>query len=430
MKKLHITVIFIFIFSIGFAQISSHQFSKFKVSQEKVNAIRIWNAARDTNNIIGMERYNFAFKLDSILGGIASVSTAYLWPDTSVFILNPDSSIATNSIFAIGECINPSSVYFNMKPKNEKCVPEIYLDTIGFYCLYDRVPALATAVDTLVVQIKKGVDDQFFWEQSQNPWVMYDYGTDTLLYKGIYHDAGQLISSRPGYVTWKFPLDASSANDTLPNGINYFRIPLYYDLGIYSYYHPTYYPLTLSISFIPGFSWNANADTIQNLNRLRFISFEENGDGGGAGTLPSYTKRDWNASYILYKDKFMNDSIYTPSYYFDDSYTFEHHWIDFIMRLEQTGSINTKSSTLKDIKLQPNPFSEDAVLSFSIDNASEVSIGIYDLSGALLQSYNMGIQSQGQHQFIVEGNQMESGLYFYVIKAAGETKTGKMVLVR
>ena len=428
MKKTLIFLVLIFIIVSGFSQHNMEGLKGYTLPQDVVNKARNDNKVRDSLYTIEVKKFNFAFKMDSILNNISTASSAYLWPDTTMLILQNDSSLAPNFIFAIGEYFNPNSNFFSIKQKKEKCVPIVFLDTLGFYCIYERVPALSLSVDTLVVQLKQWGDKQFYWEQTQNPWVMSDYGTDSLAYKGIFHDQGKLTSSRTGYITWKFPLDSTAVNDTLSSGLNYFRIPLNYYLGDLLYPPNTYYPLSVSISFVPGFSWAPNADTIQNFNRLRFISFEENGDNGGLGTFPSYTKNDWNCSYILYKNKFWNDSIYTPSYYFNKSYPFEHHWIDFILRIDQTGGVDRSSQGLNNVTNYPNPFSQTATISFSLATESNVVFEVYDVTGNLIEKRNEGRLKKGSHSFIFNGRELNAGLYFYVIKAGEESATGKMIL--
>ena len=122
------------------------------------------------------------------------------------------------------------------------------------------------------------------------------------------------------------------ADDTLSNGINYFKIPV--NLSI-----PAGQTFVTAIQFIPGFTWTANVDTISHVNHMRFISYEENGDGGGAGTLPSYTKFDWNTSYILPASwmENSNSSVYAPSYAYTAPFGYEHHWIEFLLRKHKHG---------------------------------------------------------------------------------------------
>ena len=431
MKKIYLICILLFTVSIGFSQIQSNNFSSFSVDANIVNQVRSIHSIRDSGWTISVKKFNYAFKKDSILGNIGTASSAFLWPDTTVLIENPDSSLSQNPIFAIGEYFDPNSMIYFIKAKDSKCIPIVYLDTIGFYCIYERSPLLSSAVDTLVLQIKEGGAGRFYWEQSQNPWVMLIYGTDTLAYKGIYHDSGSLTSSHSGYKTWKFPLDSNAVNDTLLNGLNYFRFSLNYYLGdLGSAPMDVYYPLSLSISFVPGFTWAANVDTLQNLNRLRFISFQENGDNAGVGTYPSYSENDWNCSYILYKDKFLNDSLYTPSYYFDKAYAFEHHWIDFILRIDQTGGFDKSNSVLKDVLVSPNPFSVNAYINYYISRSSDVELEIYDLSGSLIYRQKIGTTPKGAHKILINGSKFNQGLYFYVLKAGKESKTGKIIFMQ
>ena len=146
------------------------------------------------------------------------------------------------------------------------------------------------------------------------------------------------------------------------------------------------------------------------------------------GTFPSYTKNDWNCSYILHKNKFWNDSIYTPSYYFDKSYSFEHHWLDFILRIDQTGGFEGSLQGLNNVINFPNPFSQTTTISFSLATESNVIFEVYDITGNLLEKSAKGRMQKGGHSFIYNGSELNTGLYFYVIKAGEESATGKMIV--
>ncbi len=339
--------------------------------------------------------FNYGFQLDSLLGGIANARAAYLWPDTTVILPNG----SPNNIFAISENVNPYSPIFLSQLIGP--IGAYYIEKIGIYGIYKREPQFQNAVDTLIVQVKLSPKHDSYWQQGTNPWVMSDYGTDTLLYRTNKIDATWPYTSDPNIFTFKYLLDSNSVNDTLENGVNYFQLPTHILTNGHTIpFCCAYEESMITVIFKPGFSWNANVDTITQVNRFRFISNEENGDAGGQGTLPSYTKRDYNTSYILHKDALypknnptlfqtndLPDSVFTPSYAFKAACPFEHHWIDVIYHIEVVGGVESKDQKGQ-IIVFPNPATD--FLTIINQNPSDIveSIEIYDITGNCVMKPN------------------------------------------
>lgn len=340
-------------------------------------------------------KFNYSFALDSMMGYIGNINTGYIWPDSTIIL--PDGS--ANSIFGIATSLDPKSPVFNgiykLCSENFSKSSVVYLmSSIGLYCFYDRVPSLSYSVDTLIVQLKFGKNEQYGYFGQTNPWVISEFGTDTLWFNRIAHDSSSLISSRPDYYTFKFPLDSNSVNDTLPNGANYFKLPLNVILP-HNYLNPSY-PFdyeSIAITFKPGFSWNPNADSIKNVNRIRFISTEQNGGGVGIGSTPDYTKGDYNCSFILHKDAYYQtgnysqffptvipDSLYSPSYAFKSEFPFENHWIDFEICRVIIGGFDEEIS-FNEMKIFPNPANNIINIQLNSNSGTKFQLKAFDIQG-------------------------------------------------
>jgi hypothetical protein len=59
----------------------------------------------------------------------------------------------------------------------------------------------------------------------------------------------------------------------------------------------------------------------------------------------------------------------------------------------------------------PNPFSSSAEIQFSLINASDIKLELFDLQGKKIKTIAEGNFSDGNHQLILECNDMESGIY-------------------
>ncbi|HDL78495.1 MAG TPA: T9SS type A sorting domain-containing protein, partial [Bacteroidetes bacterium] len=75
------------------------------------------------------------------------------------------------------------------------------------------------------------------------------------------------------------------------------------------------------------------------------------------------------------------------------------------------------------------------MISFSLTKADTVGIDIYNLSGQLVKSYELGALPAGRSQVLWNatntfGEPVSSGVYLYRLKTNHAIQTKKMVLVR
>jgi len=435
MRKLYFTLAMLIGF--GWAVAQNNQISVIKTEanqisktdMEKINVgVKKFIKNRDNSSTKAVKSrwFGFGFALDDQLGNIASLSANNMWPDTTILVNYGTSGYKGPWIHSLGEAINPTSSYFDPADPTDLTINKYMpytIDSIGFYCIYSRGDNTPTAVDTLQFQVLVDGDGNYYWEQGGNPWVMTDYGTDTLWFKGIKHDALINYTTDPMYMTYKLPLTAAMAVDTLSNGINYFKIPV--NLSI-----PAGQTFVTAVQFIPGFTWTANVDTISNVNHMRFISYEENGDGGGAGTLPSYTKFDWNTSYILPAGWMSNptSSVYAPSYAYTAPFGYEHHWIEFLLTADETGFANTKVNNLSVSQNQPNPFNGTTTINYTLNTKENVSLVVYNVAGAKVMELSEGVKVAGTHTIQLNAGQLNAGVYYYTVNAGDNSLTKKMIV--
>ena len=78
----------------------------------------------------------------------------------------------------------------------------------------------------------------------------------------------------------------------------------------------------------------------------------------------------------------------------------------------------------------PNPFNATTVIRYSLPQASNVKIAIYDLLGRKVETLVQGEQPAGYHQATWNADEASSGLYFYRIQAGEYAETRKMVLLK
>jgi hypothetical protein len=88
----------------------------------------------------------------------------------------------------------------------------------------------------------------------------------------------------------------------------------------------------------------------------------------------------------------------------------------------------------------PNPFNPETWIPYQLKDESEVTIQIYNISGRLVRTINLGNQSPGIYVTREQaaywdgrnnsGERMASGLYFYTLKTKSYTQTKRMLLLK
>jgi hypothetical protein len=83
----------------------------------------------------------------------------------------------------------------------------------------------------------------------------------------------------------------------------------------------------------------------------------------------------------------------------------------------------------------PNPFAQSTVLSFSLERSAPVDLAIYDAAGRRVTTLVNGPLSAGTHTAHWDGSdrsgvETASGIYWARLRAAGESRTVRMVHLR
>jgi hypothetical protein len=78
----------------------------------------------------------------------------------------------------------------------------------------------------------------------------------------------------------------------------------------------------------------------------------------------------------------------------------------------------------------PNPFNPTTEISYTLANAGQVSLKVYNLAGERVATLVDGPKGAGHHSVSFDGSQLSSGVYFYTLDAAGRTESRKMLLTK
>lgn len=76
----------------------------------------------------------------------------------------------------------------------------------------------------------------------------------------------------------------------------------------------------------------------------------------------------------------------------------------------------------------PNPFNGSTRIDYEIASAGEVSIAIKDIAGKEVMFLDEGRKTAGHHTFHLNSAKLESGIYFYTLKAGDFIQTKRMIV--
>jgi len=96
------------------------------------------------------------------------------------------------------------------------------------------------------------------------------------------------------------------------------------------------------------------------------------------------------------------------------------------------GGIN-EMDFINGIKLsqnQPNPAAKSTEILYEIQNSSDITFQIYDITGRLVVNQNEGKQLAGKHSIVIDSDKLHNGTYYYSLKTDNNRVTKKMVIAQ
>ncbi|MCD4729307.1 MAG: T9SS type A sorting domain-containing protein [Bacteroidales bacterium] len=155
-----------------------------------------------------------------------------------------------------------------------------------------------------------------------------------------------------------------------------------------------------SIGDIDIYEWDFDNDGL-------IDSFEEN---------PVYTYADtgWYSVNLTVYDGYDTNSFFRENY---------------IYVYELTGS-NEKLQVKKSVfTCYPNPFKKETTIFYTVPHSSNISFNVYDATGRLVQSDNIGNIAKGKHQYKLRMPDATPGVYYIILEANGNPANIKKVVV-
>jgi len=100
---------------------------------------------------------------------------------------------------------------------------------------------------------------------------------------------------------------------------------------------------------------------------------------------------------------------------------------------KQTAAGATPETIPSDYALEqnyPNPFNPETKISYTLKDAAEVKLEVFDITGRLVATLANGLQSAGRHEATFDAQGLESGIYFYRLHAGSFAQTKRLLLVK
>ncbi len=105
----------------------------------------------------------------------------------------------------------------------------------------------------------------------------------------------------------------------------------------------------------------------------------------------------------------------------------------FSLHTSSTAIGDTPGNTVGSFELlgnYPNPFNPTTAISYQLSYVSRVELTVYDISGKVVRNLVSERQEAGTHYILFKASHLSSGTYLYQLKANGQIKTGKMLLLK
>jgi len=96
---------------------------------------------------------------------------------------------------------------------------------------------------------------------------------------------------------------------------------------------------------------------------------------------------------------------------------------------EEAGEIAGVVESFEMLKVYPNPFNQQLVVSFELRDASEISLKVYDVMGREIAALGMGYWASGKHTVVWEAEGAVSGVYFIRLVADGRWPAARKIVL-
>ena len=177
-----------------------------------------------------------------------------------------------------------------------------------------------------------------------------------------------------------------------------------------------------------GTRWNTVAsNTTRQLYALYFIDKDHGWAVGEAGIIMKYKEGIWS------KDTIIGNYNLSTIYMSDKNHGWAGGGSGTILQYINTDTSKSERTAPPETfsTINPNPAGSQATIQFNTTLKGNVYIKIYDQSGHLSATYNLGTLEAGSYSHKINTNGLLDGIYIYhIISSSGEKGSGRFVKQR
>jgi hypothetical protein len=427
MKKLLLLLTMGLFFYGTFAQTPIKEAKKINANQEVFQSFdgpeNYLNQGNFYRTDIRSEWYNFMSPLSSWAGNVSRFSSI-LFPDTMATVPYQDDQgnyyMGHYGWHSFGQAFDPRSIIYEAFGQNRLLPRQPYtLDSIAFLYFYDKYNDNATK-DQLVVKVY-GPDELSFWTIGQEP------NRQPFCSVPFTRNPFESTDEREEIVD---QLDFEDTNSITGRfyglkmyGLNSFDVD--YGGG----------PVAVTITYYPGQNYNLG-DTLgiwtsidtpyKPLNVFRVRRYYDESQT----PLPNYNNGFFVNSQQRYADEWGGPSYgtqYIPglawgvSYYTYVSFkiTYDADWVDAVEEINENVTLG---------KIYPNPATNFANLSLSLDNSEYVKIDLVNSLGQTVKTVSDGQLGSGRHLIEMNTTDLNKGVYFVRVAVNDNVVTERFIV--
>ncbi len=97
---------------------------------------------------------------------------------------------------------------------------------------------------------------------------------------------------------------------------------------------------------------------------------------------------------------------------------------------DEKSHITNHKSKITNLAVSPNPFNPATNINFTLPEAGEVTLSVFDVTGREVAILANDWLNSGAHQVVFNGSDLASGVYFYTLQAGDFRMTKKVVLMK
>jgi len=159
-------------------------------------------------------------------------------------------------------------------------------------------------------------------------------------------------------------------------------------------------------------------------------------EAGVVYLVPEHTSKDMNSIRIVLMDS-LEVEAQKGAELFISGYENGVYWLYAADSAENISEpevlsilgVGIEPEKIRQFQVFPNPFSQQAILSFTLAAGQEVCLSLMDSQGRILRKDKLGHLNAGRNQVILQRDNLPEGMYFYLLEnASGETRSGPILI--